>query len=441
MIEVWKKIPDSLRAGLLLIICFLIFSVFVIVNRDLYTYLRYLTLGIPQGAIIALIAVGYSMVYGIIQLINFAHGEVFMFSVYFMIMLLVPITADSTLGMDIISTAVAFMVACTGWVALSNLISHKAARLITVGVLGAVVGTLNWFIIPTTDDPKTLPFLVAVAVALIYSCCLGVTMDLTAYRPLRNSPRLIPLITAIGLSLFFQNTAQAIWGSNRRDFPEATKPQWLMGLSENDNPFIKLATFTGENGQPMVLQTTRLDIAIVVIAIILLIGLQFFIHYSRTGKAMRACAQDRATASLMGIQVNRVVALAFALGAGLAAIAAPLYVLRGTFIAPTMGYIVGILAFSSAVLGGIGNITGAMLGGLVIGIIYTFVPLFDTFDSFKIFTWLEANGIVTKAGWNQLVDSIGRPGQYQLGVAYAFMILIIIFKPTGLLGKASAKRS
>lgn len=441
MIQAWKKLPDSLRSGLVLLIGFILFSLFVIWNRDLYTYFRYLTLGIPQGAIIALIAVGYSMVYGIIQLINFAHGEVFMFSVYFMIMLLVPIAGDSMLGMEIVTAAIGFMVACTAWVALSNLIPKKAPRLVTVATLGVIVAAINWNIIPTTENPKTIPFIVAVVIALIYSCCLGVTMDVTAYKPLRNSPRLIPLITAIGLSLFFQNTAQAVWGSNRRDFPDSSKPQWLMGLTKDDNPFVKLATFTGKNGEALPLNTTRLDIMIVLTAIILLFGLQFFIHYSRTGKAMRACAQDRNTASLMGIQVNRVVALAFALGAGLAAIAAPLYVLRGTFIAPTMGYIVGILAFSSAVLGGIGNITGAMLGGLVIGIIYTFVPLFDTFNSFRLFELLEGKGIISQKGWETLIQKIGSPGQYQLGVAYAFMIIIIILKPTGLLGKASAKRS
>lgn len=413
---------------------FLLFAIFVVWNRDFYTFLRYLTLGLPQGAIIALIAVGYSMVYGIIQLINFAHGEVFMLSTYFTLMLMVPVIGDQHLGLSIITVSVGFMAACAAWVALSKRVPARGKRLLMCAAVWAGVSTLNHFLVPHAPG-DALPFWVAVAIALVYSCCLGVTMDLLAYRPLRNSPRLIPLITAIGLSLFFQNFAQAIWGSTPRDFPHDGKP----AIFNDDN--IVLANMTDRFGNTNALMTTTLDLVIIGVAIMLLLGLQLFIHYTRTGKAMRACAQDRITAGLMGIQTNRVVALAFALGAGLAAAAAPLYVLRGTFLAPTMGYIVGILAFSSAVLGGIGNITGAMLGGLIIGIIFTFVPMFDTFDTFLIFEKMEAWGWVTRQGWNELVNKVGRPGQYQLGVAYAFMILIIVFKPTGLLGKASANRA
>ncbi len=413
---------------------FIVFALFVVWNRDLYTFLRYLTLGLPQGAIIALIAVGYSMVYGIIQLINFAHGEIFMMSTYFAILLMVPVVGDNHLGINVITAAVGVMAACTAWVALSNLLRNRGTRLAVSVAVGAAVAALNMVLIPEKAG-DSLPFWIAIGVAFIYSCCLGVTMDLLAYRPLRNSPRLIPLITAIGLSLFLQNFAQAIWGSARRDFPTTNKP----AIFENDT--VQLANLTDRFGNSNVLSTTVLDITIIVVAVLLLVGLQSFIHFTRTGKAMRACAQDRVTAGLMGIQTNRVVALAFALGAGLAAVAAPLYVLRGTFISPTMGYIVGILAFASAVLGGIGNITGAMLGGMIIGIIFTFVPMFDTFDTFAIFDKMEQWGWVTQQQWNDLVNAVGRPGQYQLGVAYAFMILIIVFKPTGLLGKASAKRA
>ncbi len=417
---------------------FILFALFVVWNRDLYTFLRYLALGLPQGSIIALIAVGYSMVYGIIQLINFAHGEIFMMSTYFAIMLMVPAVGDNTLGLNVVTVAVGVMAACAMWVAVSGSIRHKGTRLAASVGVGIAVAALNWVLVPRSAG-ESLPFWVAVAVALVYSCCLGVTMDLLAYRPLRNSPRLIPLITAIGLSLFLQNFAQAIWGSARRDFPFDAKPTFNLAGSESSN--IPLVELTDRFGHQQVLSTTWLDVTIIAVTFILLIGLQSFIHFTRTGKAMRACAQDRVTAGLMGIQTNRVVALAFALGAALAAVAAPLYVLRGTFISPTMGYIVGILAFASAVLGGIGNITGAMLGGMIIGIIFTYVPMFDTFDTFKLFDKLEAMGWVTRAGWNEFVNNVGRPGQYQLGVAYAFMILIIVFKPTGLLGKASAKRA
>lgn len=420
---------------------FLFFAGFVIWNRDLYTFLQFLALGLPQGAIIALIAVGYSMVYGIIQLINFAHGEIFMMSTYFALMLMVPAAGNQTMGITVITVAVGVMAACTAWVAFSEWLRHRATRALVAGLVGLGAAWLNNTLVPTGAE-KGLPFWVAAAVALVYSCCLGVTMDLLAYRPLRNSPRLIPLITAIGISLFLQNFAQSIWGSARRDFPSVGKPTFRPpGDFWPEGSTVSLLKMTDRFGNAQVLGCTWLDITIILVALGLLAALQWFIHFTRTGKAMRACAQDRVTAGLMGIQTNRVVALAFALGASLAAIAAPLYVLRGTFISPTMGYIVGILAFASAVLGGIGNITGAMLGGLIIGIIFTFVPVFDTFNTFRIFDKMEQWGWVTQQGWNELVNSIGRPGQYQLGVAYAFMILVIVFKPTGLLGKASAKRA
>lgn len=435
-LESIKKSPW--KTPLIWLVGFFIFALFVVWNRDLYTFLRYLTLGLPQGAIIALIAVGYSMVYGIIQLINFAHGEIFMMSTYFAFMFMVPVVGNNPVGMNVVTVAVGCLAACAMWVAMTSFIRSGPARLGVAIATGVVVALINKALVPTSAD-ETLPFWVAVAVALVYACCLGVTMDLLAYKPLRNSPRLIPLITAIGISLFLQNFAQSIWGSARKDFPFDAKPNFQPPGFQSST--VELGTFVDRFGNEQVLSTTWLDITIIIVAVALMIALQSFIHFTRTGKAIRACAQDRVTAGLMGIQSNQMVALAFALGATLAAIAAPLYVLRGTFISPTMGYIVGILAFASAVLGGIGNITGAMLGGLIIGLIFTYVPMFDTFDTFKLFDILEQWGWVSREGWNTLVNNMGRPGQYQLGVAYAFMILIIVFKPTGLLGKASAKRA
>lgn len=407
----------------------------------MFTFLRFLALGLPQGAIIALIAVGYSMVYGIIQLINFAHGEIFMMSTYFAVMLMVPAAGNHPMGMGIVTVGVGVLAACTAWVALTGMLRKRAWRALAAALVGVGVALINMKLVPTAAG-QGLPFWVAVAVALVYACCLGVTMDLLAYRPLRNSPRLIPLITAIGISLFLQNFAQAIWGSARRDFPFEGKPTFHPpGGFFPEGSSVDLMQMTDRFGHTQMLSTTWLDLTIIGVTIALLVALQSFIHFTRTGKAMRACAQDRVTAGLMGIQTNRVVALAFALGAALAAVAAPLYVLRGTFISPTMGYIVGILAFASAVLGGIGNVTGAMLGGMIIGIIFTFVPMFDTFDTFRIFDNMVEWGWVTREGWDEMVNAVGRPGQYQLGVAYAFMIMVIVFKPTGLLGKASAKRA
>lgn len=412
-------VPAALLAG------FALFAAFITVNRDFKTFLTYLLLGIPQGAIIALIAVGYSMVYGIIQLINFAHGEVFMFSAFFVFMLVAVPTAPDPLASGLIFGTIAVIAHCALWVLLGR-VQPRALRAVICASAAVGAAFLNSRLMPAPGAAAGVPFLIAYALAILYTCCLGVTMDLLAYKPLRTSPRLIALITAIGLSIFFQNFAQTIWGSASRYFPAAAEPKVFSG------PRIPLG-----GG----LDISRLDLFIVALALVLMVAVQWFILRTRTGKAMRACAQDRVTASLMGIQVNRVVAVAFAIGASLAAMIAPLYVLRGTPIYPQMGYIVGILAFASAVLGGIGNITGAMLGGMVIGIIFAFVPLFDAVDGFAWFKAAEAAGWITREGYNQFVLSYGKPGQYQLGVAYAFMILVIVFRPTGLLGKASARRA
>ncbi|MCX7718819.1 MAG: branched-chain amino acid ABC transporter permease [Candidatus Sumerlaeaceae bacterium] len=405
---------------------FALFALVITLNRDFETFLRYLVLGLPQGAIIALIAVGYSMVYGIIQLINFAHGEVFMFSTFFVLMLLVPPEGGQTMAPALIGATVFLIVACTVWV-LAERIPARWMRGAVAVAAGAAAAAANARLMPATGaGAAILPFFAAYALAIVYTCCLGVTMDLLAYRPLRHSPRLIALITAIGLSLFLQNFAQLIWGSSSRYFPASVRPAILGSQQVTLTPALSLS---------------RLDLVIVVLALALMAGLQLFVMKTRTGRAMRACAQDRVTASLMGVEVNRVVAVAFALGAGLAAMVAPLYVLRGTPIHPQMGYMVGILAFSSAVLGGIGNITGAMLGGMVIGIVSAFVPLFDALDRFAWFEAAVRAGWITREGYAEFVQGFGKPGQYQLAVAYAFMILVIVFKPTGLLGKASAKRA
>ncbi|MGB9691690.1 MAG: branched-chain amino acid ABC transporter permease [Candidatus Sumerlaeaceae bacterium] len=405
------------------------FTAFVVANKGWGVFLNYLLLGIPQGSIIAAIAVGYSMVYGIIQLINFAHGEVFMLSAYFLLMFLVPPDSPSSVAPRIITAIVGLIVGVAFHTALGEHRSPRLRLLIAL-VVGISVAAINGQLLPVWGGAPRIPFFAAYVLAILYACCLGVTMDRLAYRPLRASPRLIALITAIGLSLLLQNVAQVTWGSASRFFPANATPSFFTGKR------ISLAK-VGDTQ----LELSMLDALIIIVAVLSMAVLQTFVLRSRTGKAMRACAQDRVTASLMGIRVDTVVALAFAIGAGLAGLVAPLYVLRGTPLYPQMGYIVGILAFASAVLGGIGNLTGAMIGGMIIGIIYSFVPLFDAFDTFPVFAVFERWGWMTREGFQQFMAAFGRPSQYQLGVAYAFMILVIIFKPTGLLGKATAKRA
>jgi branched-chain amino acid transport system permease protein len=422
--ELIKRLrPYATVIGLL--IGFLLFSLFIIVNRDFATYLRFLLLGLPMGAVVALLAIGYSMVYGIIQLINFAHGEVFMLSACFTMMFLVPGMQTPWVAV-LVSLGLGACVALTVSVFLPESWSRwgRLGASVASGVLAAGLIRVS---LPMMGGQVLIPFVAAWALAVALACCVGVTLDRVAYRPLRNAPRLIPLITAIGMSFLLANVAQALWGASPRSFPGASIPSWL--ASSNRIPIMDR------------LSISVLDVLLVVLAVVMIALLELFIGFSKSGRALRACSMDRPVAGLMGINIDRTVALAFALGAGLAAIVAPLYVLRGSNLSPTMGYIVGILAFSSAVLGGIGNLTGAMLGGLVIGMTYTFVPLFDGLDQFWFFKVLEGWGWVSKEAWQKLVRAVGAPSQYQLGIAYALMIVVIVIRPTGLLGQATAKRA
>jgi branched-chain amino acid transport system permease protein len=286
--------------------------------------------GLVLGGIYALIAVGYTMVYGVIQLINFAHGEIFMFGAYFTFLCLAVLK---------------------------------------------------------------FPLWLAVLASILLCALMGVVIDLIAYRPLRNAPRLSALITAIGISLILQNLARMIWGAEpRRD------------LANAKSAFLSQTVII-----PGGAQLSYLDLSIIILAILLMVGLNRLISLTRIGKAMRACAQDKMAASLMGIDTNRVIGATFAIGSALGAVAGIMVGMRET-IEPTMGYYKGVAAFAAAVLGGIGNITGAMLGGVVLGI-----------------------AEVLGAGY----ISSG----YRVAISYILMILVIVFRPAGLLGRASAKRA
>ncbi len=287
--------------------------------------------GLVLGSIYALIAVGYTMVYGIIQLINFAHGEIFMFGAYF------------------------------------------AFLCVTV---------------------FKLSFWLALPISMLLCALMGMLIDFIAYRPLRNAPRLSALITAIGVSLVLQNLARMIWGAKWRPFPDEAKPSFLTANA------ISL---------PGGAHLSFLDLFIIVLAVGLMIGLNRMIYLTKIGKAMRACAQNKVAANLMGINTNRVISVTFAIGSALGAVAGVMVGLREV-IEPTMGYYKGVAAFAAAVLGGIGNMTGAMLGGIVLGI-------------------AEALG----AGY---ISS-----EYRVAISYIIMILVIIFRPSGLLGKSTATRA
>ncbi len=295
--------------------------------------------GTVLGATIGLIALGYTMVYGIIQLINFAHGEIFMIGAF------------------------------SGLYAYSHFIPEAWHDNIVV----------------------TLPLVMLAAMAA--STVVAVLAERLAYRPLRHAPRLAPLITAIGLSIALQETVRLFYpgGKNPQSFPR----------------MISADTF--EVGGVTIAWTS---VFTVVTALVLMVALEAFVNRTRLGKAMRATSQDPETAKLMGIDTDKVIVIAFAVGGALAGMAGVIQGIRFTQIDFRIGFLAGIKAFTAAVLGGIGNIRGAMLGGLVIGIVEALT------------TEYFPDGSAWKDVW-----------------VFAVLILVLTFRPQGLLGERVAVRA
>jgi branched-chain amino acid transport system permease protein len=233
-----------------------------------------------------------------------------------------------------------------------------------------------------------LPFYIAFILAMACCAICGVLLDIFAYRPLRRSPRLAALITAIGMSIFLQNLAMVIWGSRPRPFPHGALPAYFENTA---------VSFGGVN-------LTWFHLFIFAMTIFMMIGLNLIILKTKWGKAMRAVAQNKTMAALTGINVNRVISLTFALAGALGGAAGIMVAAFYNSLYPTMGYIAGVKAFAAAVLGGIGSVPGAMLGGVVLGV-------------------AEALG----AGY---LSSL-----YRDGISYAVMIIVIIFIPAGLFGR------
>ena len=293
--------------------------------------------GLTLGSIYALIAIGYTMVYGIIGMINFAHGEIYMIGAY---VGLLVITALGLFGMDSI----------------------------------------------------TAILLVTLAISILVTSAYGWTVERLAYRPLRGSPRLVPLISAIGVSIFLQNYVQIGQGARDVSMQPLLSGGWQFGPA---------------NGFQVYLSYMQVLIAVVTVAF--MAGLSLFIARSRMGRACRACSEDRGMANLLGIDTNRVIALTFVLGAALAAVAGILVSLYIGKINPTIGFIAGLKAFTAAVLGGIGSIPGAMLGGIVLG-------LAESFASAYLKT------------------------EYKDVVAFVLLILVLLVRPTGLLGRPDVEK-
>jgi len=323
--------------------------------------LQFLIIGIANGAITAIIALGYTMVYGIIELVNFAHGDVYMIGAF--------------------------------------------VSLITL----SLTGTLD------SKDPTkiVLGLVFALIVAIVFCAVLNAAIERFAYRRLRNAPRLAPLISAIGMSFVLGNIglllAQQNWlvpsfgttgGAAPKSFPDLPgKIYEINGWDVN-----LLARFD------IGLRLTIKDVIVTILAIALMIGLYLFVQYTRLGKAMRATAQNRDAAKMLGIDIDWVITATFLIGGGLAGAAG---LLGGVYIGTaqwSMGFRAGLFAFTSAVLGGIGNITGAMLGGFIIGLLASFS------DGYLSTRWTEA--------W-----------------IFTVLVLILLFRPTGLLGEQTGQKA
>ena len=287
-------------------------------------FLQQLVNGLSLGSIYALIALGYTMVYGIVKLINFAHGDIMM--------------------------------------------------------MGAYAG----YFVLVAMGPSPIGFCVAMFVAMLFCALLGLSIERLAYRPLRNAPRLNSLITAIAVELILQNLMRVLpfVGPNPRQFPTISVKPVNFGAVSIDG--IKALVIIG--------------------SVVLMFALTFLVNYTKTGKAMRSVSYDMQASSLMGINVNKTIGITFAIGSVLAGAGGMLYATAYPMIDPLMGYMPGLKAFVAAVLGGIGSIPGAMVGGFILGVAET------------------------------LTKGYG-PSNYADAISFAILIIILLVKPSGLLGK------
>ncbi|APB99578.1 branched-chain amino acid ABC transporter permease [Polynucleobacter asymbioticus] len=308
-------------------------------------FLQQIINGLVLGSIYALIALGYTMVYGVLGIINFAHGEVLM---------------------------------------IGAMVSLSLLRLI-----------LSW----TSDLPGWLTLLIVLPVTTAVCAGLSYWIERIAYRPLRNAPRLAPLISAIGMSILLQTIAMMIWSRNPMTYPQLL-PSAPIELGSTG------ATITGK------------EIIIIVVALLVMCGLLFLVEKTKLGRAMRATAEQTQIAALMGVNPNRVISITFMLGGALAGLAGVMIASNYGNVHFYMGFIPGLKAFTAAVLGGIGNLQGAMLGGLLLGLI-------------------EALG----AGYIGELTGGVFGSNYQDIFAFLVLILVLVLRPTGLLGEKVSDRA
>lgn len=304
--------------------------------------------GLTLGVVYAIVALGYTMVYGVLELINFAHSEIFM----------------------------------VGAFAGTEMLLYLQAN-------GYLAGM-----------PAGLALILALIMGMLFSGGTGVLMERVAYRPLRNAPRLVPLISAIGVSFFLQDAVRLVEGLWKNAF-YLTAPS-LFPASIEISSYLRLPVKS---------------LVVMVSAVLMMVFLQLFVTRTKWGKAMRAVAQDRDTSSLMSINVNRVISLTFFIGAALGGAAGTLFACQYSLINPYVGFILGIKAFTSAVLGGIGSIPGAMAGGILLGVLES--------------VGAASLGIATNGAMG---------AEYKDVFAFLILILVLILKPSGLFGEETGEK-
>lgn len=341
-----------------------------LMTRSNVSLLTYTVVNLPQvildgltiGFVYAAIALGYTMVYGVLEFINFAHSEIF---------------------------------AVGAFVGVELLIFIKLLGLLDSGSLA---GAYFWLII-------------ALLAGMVAAGLLAISVERIAYRPLRGAPRLVPLISAIGVSFFLQDAIRLVESLTTGQFHRI-----IPTFGNFDNRILFGEIPVGES--TLVLGIQVKSIIVIVAAVVMLVGLNYLVNATKVGRAIRAVAQDRSTASLMGIDVNRIISMTFLIGGALGGAAGVLYALKFTRIDPFVGFFPGLKAFTAAVLGGIGNLTGALLGGIVLGMLETYAG-----------TYLSA-------------FTMGAAGaEYKDIFAFAILILVLIFRPHGLMGENVSQKA
>lgn len=356
--------------------------------------------GIVLGCLLGLLAVGYSLVYGVAKLINFAHGEFFVMGGYFLLYLLL----GSASGHEMQFSCV---VATIGGLATISLLAGRRvspqASFAVVSSVALALGFMAW-----QGTRMEVPIALAVVIAIVLGALLGIAAEFVVYRPLEGSSRLAYLVAALGLSVFLQGIMQLLFGTERRSFP----PPVIEKLERLPIPPGLERFFTG------------LDVLIVISTLSLTLLSVYFFRSTGYGIEMRAAAASPRLAARLGVDVRRTRSRVFGAGAALAGLTAFFFVARQHILEPTLGYSQGILAFCAAVLGGIGRLGGALLGGLFIGLVLSVLPLINTL---ALEAWLPPEVVERLPSLN--------PSDWGLGIVYLLMAIVLAFRPAGLVAE------